>query len=153
MSKQERGSRSSLFLIELIIVLFFFLLVASVCIQVFARAYTTSQSSRELSHAQNQCAGVAEVFGGTDGTIEELLIYFPEGKPSTDGMELFYDKAFSPCTAEDAVYTLSVKAPLISKDAPNMRRASLTFLRGEQSIYTLSVRCHVPLTAQKEAAP
>ena len=79
---------------ELIIVLFFFLLTAAICIQVFARAHSISRSSLELSHAQSLCASAAVSFSGTNGSAEAFLEKFPEGI-TTDGdwncfmMEIF----------------------------------------------------------------
>ena len=71
--KRKKQAGSSLFLMELILVLFFFLLTSAVCIRVFAKAYSISRSSLELSHAQSLCASAAEVFSGTDGMDNILL--------------------------------------------------------------------------------
>ena len=71
--KRKKQAGSSLFLMELILVLFFFLLTSAVCIRVFAKAYFISRSSLELSHAQSLCASAAEVFSGTDGMDNILL--------------------------------------------------------------------------------
>ena len=75
---------------ELIIVLFFFLLTAAICIQVFARAHSISHSSLELSHAQSLCASAAEVFSGTDGSAEAFLYRHPAGVQGLSMVEQRY---------------------------------------------------------------
>ena len=86
--KRKKQAGSSLFLMELILVLFFFLLTSAVCIRVFAKAYSISRSSLELSHAQSLCASAAEVFffmsrppfgtsAGCDGGLSENKFPFP----------------------------------------------------------------------------
>lgn len=86
--KRKKQAGSSLFLMELILVLFFFLLTSAVCIRVFAKAYSISRSSLELSHAQSLCASAAEVFSCTDGKARRpfLRSFRTEGSP---------DRAFS----------------------------------------------------------
>lgn len=159
MAMREKRAGSGLFLMELIIVLFFFLLTAAVCIQVFAKAHSMSRSSLELSHAQSQCASAAEVFSGTDGSTEAFLEKFPEGSTTEAGFELFYDKNFQSCKENEARYLLVIE---LNKDAAainsgkDSRTAVIRFLSGtdtskdDAEIYSLTVRRHIPRTAGKE---
>lgn len=58
MNKDNRtGSR--LFFIEFLIVLFFFLIVSTVCLRLFARAHMITQRADALSHAQAAAASAA----------------------------------------------------------------------------------------------
>ena len=147
MAMHERKSSSSLFLMELIIVLFFFLLTAAICIQLFARAHSISRSSLELSHAQSLCASAAEVFSGTDGSVEAFLEKFPEGITAEQGVELFYDENFQSSGENEAKYRLTVET---SSSGTDSRSAVIRFLSGDAEIYSLTVCRHIPLTAEKE---
>lgn len=152
MANQEKGARSSLFLIELILVLFFFLLVASVCIQIFVKAYSMSRSSRELSHAQSQCASVSEILTGTREAAPALSQYFPEGEMKEEGFCISYDQDFAACESDQAVYMLTVHLSDITSGNIVVSGADLKFTRGEEVIYTLTVNWHIPSTAGEEAA-
>ena len=162
MAMREKKGGSSLFLMELIIVLFFFLLTAAVCIQVFAKAHLISRSSLELSHAQSQCTSAAEIFSGTDGSKEAFLEKFPEGTATETGVELFYDGKFQSCEKKEAEYRMVVElkeesggseTSAVDESASHSRTAVIRFLRGTDNaeIYSLTVHCHIPLTAGKEA--
>ena len=145
--KRKKQAGSSLFLMELILVLFFFLLTSAVCIQVFAKAYSISHSSLEFSHAQSLCASAAEVFSGTDGSPEAFLEKFPDGKITVQGFQRFFDKDFGSCEEAKAVYTLIVEQQTKTNDT---RNAVIRFL-SETEIYSLTVRHHIPQTVRKEA--
>lgn len=151
--RQKKGSKSSLFLIELIIVLFFFLLVAAVCVQVFAKSHTLSRSSRQLSHAQSLVSSVWEAVNGTDDPFSELSAFFPEGRYISSGFEVPYDKDFQPCEKSSAVYTLQIDLKQEGTDITGL----ITFKDSLQSqvIYSLDVYCHksLSLSSGKEANP
>ena len=49
--KRTSNSRSSLFLIELIIAILFFSLVSAVCLRAFARSHILTENARDLNAA------------------------------------------------------------------------------------------------------
>lgn len=128
----DRNNRtgSHLFFIEFIIVLFFFLIVSTVCLRLFARAHGITQQADALSHAQAAAASVAAVVEdiladsgkkSADGDLlsaENLLQtaaeYLPGASLSTlpddpsnrEGLVIFYDRDFQTCAADDARYLL-----------------------------------------------
>ena len=64
--KRKNRTGSHLFFIEFIIVLFFFLIVSTVCLQLFTRAHVITKRADTLSHAQAAAASVA-------AGVEEVL--------------------------------------------------------------------------------
>ena len=60
--KKNSGKGSRLFLIEFLIVLFFFLIISTVCLQLFVKAHLITRRSEALSHAQAAAASVAALF-------------------------------------------------------------------------------------------
>ena len=56
----QRRHRSSLFLLELILVIFFFSLASAVCIQLFVKAHLTEQETKALNHAIPLAESAAE---------------------------------------------------------------------------------------------
>ena len=141
--QQKKGVRSSLLLIELIVTLFFFLLISVICIQIFAKTYTISQRSRELNHAQNLTAGAAEVLEYAGVSYEHWQTFFPEIQSDENLFRICYDKNFTACTLEEAFYTLTVE---FSAD----ETGSIVFSKGEETIYSLVVRFHTPYRLQSE---
>lgn len=72
----KSSSRNSLFFIELIISIFFFILVAAVCLQLFVKSHILSQQSMESTHAIHWCQNVAEIFLGHNGDFTKVKDYF-----------------------------------------------------------------------------
>ena len=72
-----------------------------------------SRSAQDLSFASAQVSSAASVVKYTDGTYESVSVYFPEIERAEDGgdrdLVLYYDARRTPCSAEDAEYTMSIR--------------------------------------------
>ena len=167
MNKSKRTG-SHLFFIEFIIVLFFFLIVSTVCLRLFARAHGITQRADALSHAQAASASAAAAIedilsdidaktgdGAPEGLLTAAAEYLPGASlsvlpddPGREGLVIFYDKDFRPCDdAKDARYML---AAVIT---PGKYAETLDISVSDYDhvpIYELSVTFHRPMT-RKEA--
>ncbi len=70
-----KHSRSSLFLMELIVAILFFSLASAVCMQLFAKAHTLSKKSINENHAVNEAVSLAETFLACGGDAELIAEY------------------------------------------------------------------------------
>ncbi|MBQ6415183.1 MAG: hypothetical protein IJJ65_02920, partial [Butyrivibrio sp.] len=68
MNTQE-NSRTSLFLMELIIVILFFALASAICLRLFAGAHLMAENDRNLNHALIWSQNLSESFYGSKGRI------------------------------------------------------------------------------------
>lgn len=101
-------SKSSLFLMELIIVLMFFSLCAATCMQIFANAKVKTDYSRDLTNAAFVAESVAEVYKALDGDLEATASKC-DGEAVSDGViEIYYDKDWNPTAQDGAVYVMTV---------------------------------------------
>lgn len=101
-------SKSSLFLMELIIVLMFFSLCAATCMQIFANAKVKTDYSRDLTNAAFTAESVAEVYKALDGDLEATASKC-DGEAVSDGViEIYYDKDWNPTAQDGAVYVMTV---------------------------------------------
>ena len=95
--KIKQSSKSSLFLIELIIAIFFFIIAATICIQLFVKSYTISNETISINHAVLWTQNLAEIFSNQDGNYQLIKdIYEKEDcialtslKPETHLLLLF----------------------------------------------------------------
>ncbi len=135
--RKSGQTRSSLFLIEFIIVLFFFMLVCTVCLRLFSLAELTSRESKNLSIAQNLAQSFAEALKGSDGSPEEMALLLPELTFSKGEYLSWYDSGWQPCSQEEAVYSL--EAPI--EISHSLKTASLTIrdLKQEEDLFQLSL--------------
>ena len=134
--KRSGSRRPSLFLIELIIVLFFFMLVCAVCLRLFALADLTSRESKDLSISQNLAQSFAEALKGSDGSPQEMIRLLPELSYIGQQYRSWYDSSWQPCSSEDAVYSLDNRYTYSS-----LKTAALTIrdLRREKDLFQLEL--------------
>ena len=130
-------SKSSLFLMELIITILFFSIAGAVCVQFFVKAHTFGQKTKELNHAVAAAQGFAEVMRGTDGSIDSILAVYPNAVLGNETFfEVYYDDAFQPCTPEDAVYVSDVT--LLPNGAIQNMEIRIVKLSTFEEIYSLT---------------
>ena len=102
----QKNTRSSLFLIELMISVLFFALGSAICIQVFVKAYTVNEDARRLSFASLQVSSAASALKYTDGSTASMKEYFPLIQEEGTGFVLCYDKNFRACEQKDCFFVL-----------------------------------------------
>ena len=138
--KRTSNSRSSLFLIELIIAILFFSLVSAVCLRAFARSHILTENARDLNAALMHVESTAELLRAGESVETQT----------------FYSSSWDTCEEKKAAYMITVK----EKDASDedSGTAGLTTyqinarqLNNGRKIYSLNVTCHTPYSI-KEAA-
>lgn len=144
--KQRPRAGANLFFIEFIIVLFFFLIVSTICIRVFVYSHQITQTAEAVSHAQTLAAGIAEAIEGTDGSGQALLNFYPEGSLSADCLTLTFDRDFTPCNQAEAFYTLTAKF----EQTDRYNQAAITVTDPDNDIiYELPVSFYRSLTKEE----
>ena len=136
MDKQAK-SKTSLFLMEVIITILFFSISGAVCVQFFVKAHTIGIQTKELNHAVTAAQGFAEVMRGTDGSIDSILAVYPDAVQGNDTFfEVFYDKDFLPCEPDAAVYVSDVT--LLPNGAIQNMEIRIVKLSSLEEIYSLT---------------
>ena len=107
-------SRSSLFLMEMILALLFFALACSVCVQILFAAYRERKEARFYNQSQDLLVLSAEALEGWQGEPSDyaaILAYagLMVQETGQEGELLGYlDRRFSSCSEEEAHYQLSL---------------------------------------------
>ena len=131
--KRTSNSRSSLFLIELIIAILFFSLVSAVCLKAFTRSHILTQNARDLNASLMQVESTAELLR----TGEQA------------DAQTFYSSSWKTCEEKKAAYTITVKEDPDSgtdSDAAALTTYRITAknLDTDKKIYSLKVICRTP---------
>jgi len=143
----RNSSKSSLFLIELIIAILFFAIGSAVCVRAFVKAHDLSMRAKDLSFASAQASSAASVLEYTDGSFSSFSTYFPDAEERGDAFLVYYDADQCLCSGNDAIYTMQI---MIS-DEDGMRHAMISVAyTGKEPLYELPIR-FVP-SAKKEVA-
>lgn len=124
--KVRESSKSSLFLLELMISIVFFALAAAGCVQVFAKAHMLSQEAGRLDLAVSVAQSLAEEYG-MQKTADSLR---------------YYDEQGNTCKKEDGVY----QAQITQTDADGLNRISITVtdMEKQETVYSLQTDTYLP---------
>lgn len=141
-----KHSKSALVLMELILVILFFSLASTVCIQLFAQSHLLSSRTVNENHAVIHAQNLAECFLATEGDIPQMNALFQQdanGVPDNTVM-LFFNKDWEECDEKDAgYYARLVKVT----DTEDMIFAEITVDSypddANEPIYTLTITHHI----------
>ena len=142
MQASRAKSKSSLFLLELLIMIGFFAVASVVCINLFVQAHLRSIGSRDLNRAVIAAQSAAETFkaaGGDSRRAAEILGGFLGG---SDEVVLYYDSRWQPAAAiEERGYTLRM---FTSFDGDLMiADIEVVNVRSGQEIFSLQAKRHI----------
>lgn len=110
---KHNSSKSSLFLMELIIVILFFSICAAICIQVFASAKQLADNSYQLHCAVLAAQSGAETYKATAGDLSAITEVLNGEQHGTGTAAVYYDESWqrlSPEDNEQAAYIMSITA-------------------------------------------
>ena len=111
-------SRSTLFLIEQLIVIAVFALCAAACVTILSAAYFDAVDSRDLGnalHAAESCAAAFKATGGDYAETARILGGAADTRVGSEMAVVYYDANWAACDKSGAGYALALK----SADAPD----------------------------------
>ena len=149
-SSTSNHSGTRLFFIEFLIVLFFFLIISTVCLRLFVQSHSMTKRTEELFQAQEAAASVAELLEAGGDSVSVLLTAYPEAVLDDSGLDpvitICFDQDFHSSSPKKESYSLTV--PLIVDNHEENATISVCKSSGEV-IYTLDVSFHRPLTREE----
>lgn len=136
--KRMSNSRSSLFLIELIIAILFFSLVSAVCLKAFTRSHILNQNAQDLNAALMRVESTAELLRAGEQTDTTA----------------FYSSSWETCEEKKAAYIVTVKE---KTDSTGDSASGLTTYRitaknldTGRKIYSLNVTCRTANSTKED---
>ena len=107
---KRSGSGSGIFLMEMMVVVFFFMLCASTCILAFAKSDRMSRLAWERDHAVSAAQSVAEVWKLSEEQQEgEQSLYWNADWDETENQsEAVYTGSLTETSKEDGIQNLQI---------------------------------------------
>lgn len=124
-----KHSKSSLFLMELIISILFFSLASTVCIQMFAKSHALSEQTVNENHAMIQAQNLAESFLASEEEMNETI---------------YFDENWKKCTEDIAAYYAGITSYPIENGLLSADIIVAPCSGQEEAIYTLFLQHHIP---------
>lgn len=138
-----KHSKSSLFLMELIIALLFFSLASTVCIRLFVNAHSLSSQTVDTNYAVNYAQNMAESFIGCGGDLQTMQTVIDKSQLSEVDYALYL---------EQNGYLISLKCSGLPEPGTTISAnidvykvdTSRDMQQPDPPIYTLHVDLHIP---------
>lgn len=142
-----RTSKTSLFLLELIISILFFSLSAAVCVQLFVKAHQISEKSVDESHAVMWAESLAEAFSSCNGdfedtctTMENLGPAYYDSSSHTLTLSLNSKWELTKEASEAAYQAVLTQSQEDTMSVANIEILSLNSTMNSDSLYQLSIK-------------
>ncbi len=127
-----KSSKTKLFLIELIVVIFFFAVSSVVCVNLFARARLMSIESADTTNAMLRAQAAAETIRGSSDPRSPGL--FDKAVANANGYTLYYDASWEDVSDSSAAYRMDV----VFSESARMIKAKITVLKGEKELFAIN---------------
>lgn len=145
-----KKSKSSLFLMELILAVLVFSIASVICVRLFVKSYIISQSTQELNQCVTLCSNAAELYYGFSGDLSLLQRELDQQSMSMSfpgTVTFFYDKDFTLCRPGQESYILRVE----TSRNEGMLNGEIYILRCGNNEKVYSLNCDIYTgTAQPE---
>lgn len=153
-----KHSKSSMFLMELIIAILFFSLASAVCIQLFAQSHLISRETVNQNYAISHAQSLAEIWYATEGDPEKMQSLL-KNTSTADGTDLIlmFDKSWQPISPENPLDSSTFYIRLINiatqETGDHQKKAKIHVIYWDHSkpsdsphiLYTLELIQHTPI--------
>ena len=138
-----RHSKSSLFLMELMIDILFFLLLATCCLQFFVKSHQLQEKNNTLNHAVSCCSNTAEALRSLSGNLNALCQddysnCYEKDTPQSNAVTLYFNQSYKSCNKKTARYFITI-IPSSNGVLSNFQLNFYSSDKPETSIYQLTV--------------
>lgn len=135
-------TKSSMFLMEIIINVLLFSILCVCSLQFFVKANQLTEKTTTLHHAVTACSNVASVYESGTGDIDIIYDTYPYSIYIDNKLVIFYDENYTECDREHAVYYI-----LIEKTDSLVDKIHISFYQNDsESCYTVEACNYQPLT-------
>jgi hypothetical protein len=108
---KQYASKSTLFLMELVVAIFFFAICAAICVSVFAFGQRTARDSDNLGNAVLATRSAASCYKAAEGNLQDTAALL-EGAWEDGQVKCYYDENWQPLSSEQqADFVLQISQP------------------------------------------
>ncbi len=153
---KHKHSKSSLFLMEIIINILFFSIIFVVGLQLFVKAHMRSIQTTELQQAVTCVENVASIYESCNGSYDAFMQLCPNYDYGDSEITIYLNQDFMECEKADYKYYISI-TPESDSFMQEMKPGQLVkthiqcYDKEDSSIYEISQLCYTPLTSESKS--
>lgn len=135
-------TKSSMFLMEIIINLLLFSVLCVCSLQFFIKAYQLTENTTTLHHAVTACSNVASVYESGNGKMDIIYDVYPYAIQVNEQTLIYLDENYNECDREHGIYYL-----LIERADTQVNKINIRFYKnGGDFCYSIQACNYEPLT-------
>ena len=136
-------SKSSLFLMEIILNILLFSVLLVVGLQFFIKTHLLTRETFALQEAVTCSSNIASIYQSGDGSLDVVKEHYPNAVVVRDQLFIYFNENFSECSKEESSYSSTVSL-LQSK---NINTVNITiYTKEHEELYSLDVS-HLTLSS------
>ena len=109
MIRYER-TKSSMFLMEILINILLFSLLCVCSLQFFIKALNLTENTTTLHHAVTACNNVAAIYETGEGNIEDIWNLYSYALHVDGQVMIYFDENYEECSREESIYYVFIKS-------------------------------------------
>ena len=142
--RRYQTSKSSLFLLEIIIDLFIFAFLCAYGLMFFIKSTSLTTQTTTLHQAAKITSGVANIYESSNGNFDAVLHEYDTGSKTENGLILYFNESYVPCSETDASYLC-----IVTKQDTALSKIRIDFCDTEStSLYSIVASSYTPLSPQ-----
>ena len=140
--KHYERSKSSLFLMELLLNLLLFCVLCGCGLMFFIKSNNMTQKTTDLHNAVRITASIAGIYESSDGSFASLCDVYNDCVVSEHSATIYFDDTYAPCTSGEGVYQV-----IIEKTDSSIGKITIQFYNEKnESIYSIDAFHYTPST-------
>lgn len=140
--KKYIQSRSSIFLLELILNLLLFTVLVVVGLNFFVKTHTLTIKTSDLHRAVTQTNNIAALYETSYGGLDIIANKYPYSIITNDSAIIYFDDKFKECSSSESKYMLTIDID----NSSILHEADITFSKASDKIYEVTVCNYKQLT-------
>ena len=124
-----KKSKTTLFLMELILVILIFAIASAICMQLFSKSSTLTKDANELDSSSLTCANVMEIIKSDNGSTNilenEYITY-------DNNQSIYFNEEFDNCKKDKATYHLVIT----TTNNQNLNDYMIKVIKDKKTIYS-----------------
>lgn len=141
MKRYER-SKSSLFLMELLLNLLLFCVLCGCGLMFFIKSNNMTRSTTDLHNAIRITTSIASIYESGDGSFSSLREIYTDCVEQDASISIYFNESYAPCSLENSVYQV-----VIEQTHNAIGKISICFYNEKnEMIYSLNAFHYTPST-------
>ena len=134
-------TKSSMFLMEILINILLFSLLCVCSLQFFIKALQLTDNTTTLHHAVTTCNNVAAIYETSNGELTDIWEAYPYALHVDKQVIIYFDENYEACQMQESVYSV-----LVNQLDSTIPSVEISFHNDTTAYYMLQAYCYEALT-------